>query len=61
MGIVQLLSDAGVDLATKETLLSYLQVSSTELDDIIRKIIRKSQEVIEKHDYLSPGLTGCQK
>jgi PAS domain S-box-containing protein len=61
MGITQLLSDAGVDVATKETLLSYLQVSATELDDIIRKIISKSQEVTEKHDYLSSGLDGCQK
>jgi PAS domain S-box-containing protein len=45
MGIVQLVSDPGTDDITKETLMSYLQVSANELDDVIRTIIRKSQPV----------------
>jgi PAS domain S-box-containing protein len=44
LGIVQLLGDAGLDVAIKETLMSYLQFSATELDEIIRKIIEKSQD-----------------
>lgn len=43
LGIVQLLSDKDTETTTRDTLMSYLQVSATELDDIIRKIIEKSR------------------
>ncbi|MBW8687385.1 PAS domain S-box protein [Chitinophaga sp. B61] len=50
LGLVELLVDNGIDADTKTTLLSYLLVSATELDDIIRKVIEKSQAITENRD-----------
>jgi light-regulated signal transduction histidine kinase (bacteriophytochrome) len=45
MGIADLLKSGGNDLDTSNRLLDFLETSAVELDQIIKAIIRKSQQV----------------